>query len=180
MKWVRGLVLLMLVLWIGVGYFAVRVFLPINPVAPYFLPSVSAVANLHWPMARFQPVYLWKYNKNDGVFFKVAYRDGSQKIRLADVFVGGKWIGEDYLALATNSSLHFGERIEIVYLEDTKTITLEQQQIRSGMCGAAPRLCQIALYVEKTGGFPLININMQIPKGVVIPAMGVSEVTEKK
>ena len=58
MKWVKWLLVMVLILWVVVGWLGVRVYVPVNPVKPYFLVSMSRVSGLGWPLGRSQPVTL--------------------------------------------------------------------------------------------------------------------------
>jgi hypothetical protein len=64
-------------------------------------------------------------------------------------------------------------------LEEAVT-TPEKELIKREICGRSPAFCQVAAYVESSGGFGEIVKNKRVPKGKMIPGMEISKTLEDK
>lgn len=182
-----GFLVVLVVLLTGVfGWLVINKVIPINPDQPYFSETKKVLFGVDWSMGRFEPVYLWRYTKNKGTYLKVAYRDGSRRVRLADVFAGGRWNGVDSPIYKVNGGIgadsypyRFGQRLMVDYLETGKMMP-GTEIVKGVICEDMPAICGLAAYVENLGGLSNVTINKEVPRGVIVPAINIFVMTEKK
>lgn len=147
--------------------------LPINPNDPYLSEIESRIPDTKWTLGFFQPVFLYQYEKDGGMYFKTLHRNSRQKAVIMDVFVGGNLDGDNYsLATFVDSDkvrrninfgsfrypLKLGSRIKIEYLTETNILTREN---REDLCRAAEKLCEAAELEKKMEGAEFVTFSKE-------------------
>ncbi len=166
---------------------------PKNPSEPYFPEVNQRISAVSWRLGEFQPIYLFSYEKGQGLYFKVIYRNNEGKLTLMDIFLGGKLDNEEYPmvyyyngkeivnkdAITFGSfkyPLKLGQRIRIMYLIDAGNWEAE-----AAFCSQVKLICQYAKLITKDGG----NSNLEfydtsiLPKDKVLPALSVHDLVRK-
>jgi len=156
------------VMVVGGIILALRLVLPVNPRQPYFSATEDRAGSMHWGVGYFQPVFLWAFEKGDGIFFKVAYRDVKNKIRVMNVSLGkkgslagiktadGKWRKPQILADYRLAFLP-GRRMTVSYFRNV--IRREEEMYRETVapgfgtafkyCTQEPKQCDLAKYTQE-------------------------------
>lgn len=190
-------VLLVLAFFAGLGWLALRAYLPINPVNPYFPNTDDRIGAVHWNLGEFQPVYLFSFSNKNDYFLKVAYRDADQKIRLMNVLVGRSGvdsipfsiIGTDVNNPVEVSSVgeygkyfKIGSRVHITYLRnvlkrpgDAVDIIEPNAENTKGMCDLSKTLCY-SVSLAQINAIELWNfpITKSFPVSLPFPAVWLS------
>lgn len=197
-KRVKWLVLLVVVLCAVVGWFAIRVYLPVNPQYPYFPDSRTRIGGVHWNLGEFQPVYLYTFSSKDNYFVKVAYRGAGQKIKLMDILVrrsGADSIPFSSVMKADGSVTEIGsiseygkyfkvgERVHITYLwnvlqrqGDPLTIVGPNEQNTKDICGASKMLCySLSLVQANQDEFWNFPTAKSLPNNLIFPGLSLSK-----
>ena len=121
---------------------------------PYFFEANQAISGRR--MGEFQPIYLYSYKFNDGLYYKVVYKNKEDKFKLMDLFTGGKIKNYEFplAAYYKNDTVvnkdkrvfgsykfpfKFNQRIRVRYLIDAgedgnKEVTSEICEISKLMC----------------------------------------------
>ena len=134
-RWIRYLLFTTPVVLVGILlYLLLELFIPRSSYFQYFIgdPNRWEAAG-PWRLNKIRVIYLWSFDKDGGKFFKTAYRDKDEKIRLLNIFVGdylqeskfpptimkdteGNTINvQDY-----NYPLHVGSHIEVSHIYSAK------------------------------------------------------------
>ena len=132
---------------------------------PFFVQERLQVTGTGWRIGEFQPVYLYRYKRDNALFIKTIYFDDKNIIKFQDVFVGGLLDGKEieltpYKAERDkttvygkkvdefNFPLSFGKRFKIMYLVKVDELGAGTS---SGLCQDAPDFCVKAEYVHNKG-----------------------------
>lgn len=154
-------IIAILLLIFGILWFLLNLLVPKSPSTPYFVdyPIEINEGPVKWQFDLIKPFYLWSYKKDNGLYFKVIYRDKKGRITLADVFAAGFYQGVDLKRslLSVNDKVigeiddknyqypfKFGDRISIEYLS---SVNLFPNSLNELICFANERanlLCQKA------------------------------------
>ncbi len=183
----KGLIIIVSGTFLAMGIFlfcrlALNRFLPLNPQEPYFLNDGRRLTGLNWYVGKFQPVFLWQYEKESALFLKAIYRDSETKLRFADVFVGGKLEDADYPPVPVKSgdseaTPKSGDRLSIDYFSDVSEKT--EAGAREEICGRnenTENLCRKADWVKESQSkmMPDFSKGMDVMAGQFVVALDVN------
>ncbi len=168
--------------------------IPVNPVTGYFLNRTDNMEYFNWEIKYFQPVYLSSTSKDNKHYFKVAYRDMKNNIKVMDLLVGqsGTESGS-FVRVATSEGLadieklsdyskyvSFGKRIRVSYIRNvlkrsdgsTPEIIEPTDLNVSVICNINPQNC-LPIKVARENPEPLWNFSIteKFPKETDFPVM---------
>jgi hypothetical protein len=156
-KWTLWIVLLVVVALVGFGWLALRAYLPVNPINPYFPNTDTRIGGLHWDLGEFQPIYLYSFTNKNNYFIKVAYRDPRQNIKFMDILVGQGGTntipfssitdaGNNVIQIGSISEygkhFKFGNRVHITYLLNVLKRSDDQLGIIEPTADNTKTICQ--------------------------------------
>jgi hypothetical protein len=178
----------------------VRFCLPLAPARPYFPDSYTRLPQVHWLFARFQPVFLFPFARGDAGFFKVAYRDARQKLRLMDIYVGVLKPAPALVGVSVDGQLrpvvrlsaywqYFrpGDRVSLTYLRavtprpGTPAASAAPPSSDQGrqVCAQLPPLCPPAELAEADpDSYWNLAVTGRFPAQALFPVIGISSVLE--
>jgi hypothetical protein len=198
MKWVKWMVLLVVAMWVGVVWLTIRIYLPVNPISPYFPSSDTRIGILHWNLGEFQPVYLYSFSNKDNYFIKVAYRGAGQKIELMDVLVGrGGTDSIPFISVAKDDNsvidignigeygkyVKIGDRVHITYLRnvlkrpgDFFDIVEPTAENIKDICASSKMLCySVSLTQANANDFWNFPTTENFPGNLIFPGLSLSQ-----
>ena len=172
-----GFFFLFAILWLLLNLFVPKSLRP-----PYFVdyPHEINEGAMKWKFDLIKPIYLWSFQKDNGIYLKVIYRDKKGRITLADVFAAGSYKGIDLKrsVLSIKGKIigdindknykypfKFGDRIGIEYLS---SVNVFPKRINDLICFANSRanlLCQKARLLVRDPALEDFNYWGKPPKG---------------
>lgn len=182
---VRKILLLFLILM--VFFVIVCIYLGINKLSqtPFFVNKGLVMGITNMKLYTFQPVYLWSYERNNGLYIKAFYLSKWYIPWLVDLWLSGDrdeiklektvFVDENNKVEQINDfksvqqKLKFGHRFRVEYVTGVEEYGLTTQPMTE-FCKETPRICQIQEFVrgnmDKYSAFSnggLISTNTPLP-----------------